>query len=75
MYHTIQFDEPLTLDLEISRKQPLERVSVLRGTRMRAQLRPHVLETAKGLVEAADLFFEDGTASRSIPFASFSFVD
>ena len=75
MYHTIEFDEALTLDLEISRKQPAERLSVAKGARMRAQLRPHVLETEAGPVEAADLFFEDGTTSRSVPFASFSFVD
>ena len=75
MYHTIEFDEALTLDLELTRKHPLERVSVLKGTRVRVQLRPHVIETDEGPVEAADLFFEDGTTSRSVPFASFSFVD
>jgi len=75
MYHTIEFDAALTLDLEISRKHPLERVSVMKGTRLRVQLRPHVLETDVGPVEAADLFFEDGTTSRAVRFASFSFVD
>jgi len=75
MYHTIEFGEALTLDLEISRKQPLERLSVAKGARMRAQLRPHVLETESGPVEAADLFFEDGSAFRSVRFACFSFID
>ena len=75
MYHTIEFDVAMTLDLEISRKQPMERLSVAKGARMRAQLRPHVLETEDGPVEAADLFFEDGSAFRSVRFASFSFVD
>jgi len=75
MYHTIEFDKSLTLDLETSRNHPLERVSISKGTRVRVQLRPHVLETKDGPVEAADLFFEDGTASRAVPFASFSFVD
>ena len=75
MYHTIEFGKPLTLDLEISRKQPLEQVAIEKGTRLRAQVRPRILETKGGPVEAADLFFEDGTTSRSVPFASFSFVD
>lgn len=75
MYHTIAFDEALTLDLEISRKQPLERLPVAPGARLRAQLKPHVIDTVDGPVEVADLFFEDGTASRAVPFASFSFVD
>jgi hypothetical protein len=41
----------------------------------RVQLRPFVLETDEGLLEVADLFFEDGTAARAVPFASFSFID
>ena len=75
MYHTIEFDEAMTLDLEISPKHHLERVSVPKGTRMRVQLRPHIMETEGGPVEVADLFFEDGTASRWVRFSSFSFVD
>jgi len=75
MYHTIEFDEPLTLDLEISRKHPLERLSVAKGTRLRAQVRPRILETERGPVEVADLFFEDGSAARSVRFSSFSFID
>lgn len=75
MYHTLKFDEALTLDVEISRKQPLEQVSVRKGARVRAQVRPHILETEGGPVEVADLFFEDGTASRGVRFASFRFVD
>jgi len=75
MYHTIEFDEPLTLDLEISAKQPLERVSVKKGTRLRAQIKPHVMETEDGPVEVADLFFDDGTTTRRVRFSSFCFVE
>ena len=75
MYHTIEFHEALTLDLEISRKQPVERVSIVKGTRMRVQLRPHVIDTEKEPVEVADLFFEDGTVTRQVRFASFCFVE
>jgi hypothetical protein len=75
MYHTIQFAFDLWVDLEVSPKQPLERLLLRRGTRVIAQLRPHVVETAGGPVEVADLFFEDGTATRGIPFACFSFVE
>jgi hypothetical protein len=75
MYHTIEFAMDLWVDLEVSPKQPLERLLLRRGTRVFAQLRPHVVETAGGPVEVADLFFEDGTATRGIPFACFSFVE
>lgn len=75
MFHLIEFDEALTLDLEVSRKQPLERISVAKGTRRRVQLRPYVLETTDGLIEVADLYFEDGTASRAVRFDSFSFAE
>jgi hypothetical protein len=75
MYHVIEFTEALTLDLEVSSKQPLERIAVQPGTRQRAQLRPYVVETDDGPAEVADLFFQDGTTTRSVRFASFAFVD
>ncbi len=75
MYHTIEFTKDLTLDFERSPKQPLEQLLIHKGTRLRAEIKPSVLETAKELVEVADLFFVDGTATRKVPFASFFFVD
>jgi hypothetical protein len=75
MYHTIEFHESLSLDLEVSRKKPLERVTLKRGTRVQAQIRPYVVETAQGPVEMADLFFEDGTTTRGVRFAFFCFVE
>jgi hypothetical protein len=75
MYHRIEFAAAFTLDLEISPKQPLERLRIQKGTRLRAQVKPHVAETEAGPVEVADLFFEDGTVTRRVPFAWFSFVE
>jgi hypothetical protein len=75
MYHTIQFNDDLTVDLEVSPKLPLERLRIRRGTRLSAQVKPSVAETANGPVEVADLFFADGTATRSVPFEHFAFVD
>ena len=75
MYHTIEFDEPLTLDLEVSARHPLERMAVKKGTRLRAQIKPYVMETADGPVEVVDLFFEDGTTTRRVRCSSFSFVE
>ncbi len=75
MYHSIEFTTDQWVDLDISPKQPLERVQLRAGTRHRVQVRPHVIETPSGPVEAADLFFEDGTAARSLPFACFSFAN
>ncbi len=75
MYHSIEFAAEFTLDLEISPKHPLERLLIQKGTRLRAQVKPHVAETEAGPVEVADLFFEDGTVTRRVPFAWFSFVE
>ena len=75
MYHTLEFAVDFTVDLEISPKQPLERLLLRKGTRLRAQIKPYVTETDHGPVEVADLFFEDGTATRRVSFANFSFVE
>jgi hypothetical protein len=75
MYHTIEFTGDLAVDLEVSPKHPLERLRLCRGTRLQAQVKPYVVETGDGPVEVADLFFADGTATRRVPFGSFSFVD
>jgi hypothetical protein len=75
MYHTIQFTADLVFDLEVKPDQPLERVHVHRGTRLPAQVKPYVVETREGPVEVADLFFEDGTATRTVPFAYLHFTD
>ena len=75
MYHLIEFAVAFPADLEVSSKQPLERTVLQAGTRRRAQVRPHVVETDEGPVEVADLFFEDGTATRRVPFAFFAFVE
>ena len=42
--------------------------------RVRVQIKPYVEETEEGPVEMADLFFEDGSATRKVPFAQFRFV-
>jgi len=75
MYHTIEFASELVVDLEVSPKQPLERMRIHTGTRVRAQIKPYVIETDDGPVEVADLFFETGTTTRAVPFALFVFVD
>ena len=75
MYHTIEFTAALTLDLIRSRKKRLERLQIEQGTRVRAELKPYVAETDCGPIEVADLFFEDGTASRRVPYYCFSFVE
>jgi hypothetical protein len=75
MYHTIQFAAEFTVDLEISPKHHLERLLIRKGAVLRAQIKPYVTESDDGPVEVADLFFEDGTATRMVRFDSFSFVE
>jgi hypothetical protein len=65
----------MTVVVLVSPKQPLEQMSIHKGTRRRAQLKPYVTETEDGLVEVADLFFEDGSTTNMVPFACFSFVE
>ena len=74
MYHQIEFVSDVQADVEISPRHPLERLLLRRGSRRRAQVRPYVVEAADGPAEVADLFFDDGTATRRVPFACFSFV-
>jgi len=75
MQHTIEFRTDLTIDRERSPKDQLERLLIPKGLRVRAQLKPYVHETKYGPVEVADLYFEDGTITRCIPFACFEFVE
>jgi len=75
MYHTIEFAGEFLVDLEISPKHWLERMLIQRGTRLQAQIKPYVVDTEDGPVEVADLFFADGTTTRTVPFKCFSFVD
>jgi hypothetical protein len=75
MYHNIEFISEVNGDREISPKQPLERVRLEKGARRRVQIKPYVMETGNGPMEVADLFFEDGSATRQVPFEFFRFVD
>ena len=75
MYHTIEFVAEVNADMEISPKRPLERMRIEKGASRRLQIKPYIMDADKGPVEVADLFFEDGTTIRHVPFASFCFVD
>lgn len=75
MCHLIEFCSGFTTDLEVSPKQPLERVRIMAGTRIHAYLQPHVAESAEGPLEVADLYFEGGTVARGIRFERFRFID
>lgn len=74
MYHCLEFVTPLPVDVEVSRNQRLERVTLRAGQRVLAQLKPYVIETENGPIEVADLFFDDGSTVRSVPFAHFRFA-
>lgn len=75
MYHTIEFATEFMVDLEISPRHRLERMLIHRGTRLKAQIKPYVVEAEDSPVEVADLFFADGTTSRMVGFDRFHFVD
>jgi len=75
MYHMLEFRLDFVLDLETSPKNYLQQLNIKQGARLKAQLKPYVVETPDGPVEVADLFFEDGASARAVVFACFSFVD
>jgi len=75
MYHTIRFAIDRWVDLESSPQNRLERLLIRAGMQAPAQLRPYVVEGLAGPVEVADLFFEDGSVIRGVPFACFFFVE
>jgi hypothetical protein len=75
MYHAIEFTGDAWVDVARSPDHPLERMLLRRGLKGRAQLRPHVLETCDGPIEAADLFFDNGATARAVPFASLAFTE
>ncbi len=63
------------LDIERSWNHRLELLLVRPGSLLGAQIRPHVLESPSGPVEVADLYLDDGSLIRAVPFACFAFVD
>jgi hypothetical protein len=75
MYQSIEFRAGFDVDLEISPKERLERLQIRKGMKVRAELRPYVIESPGGPLEVADVCFEDGTVSRQIPYALFRFVE
>jgi hypothetical protein len=75
MYHTIECAREFVINVETSPKYWLEQMIVRKGTRRHAQIKPYVVETVLGPIEVADLYFADGTTTRMVPFACFSFVD
>jgi hypothetical protein len=89
MYHTIEFrvagvatfQVPSGAAREEARAQAggrdahTQQLVIQRGTRMRAQIKPYVVESREGPIEVADLLLEDGSFSRAVRFGSFHFVD
>lgn len=75
MYHTVE----IAIDLQVALARPsgelLERVCLPAGTRLEAEVRPYVVETARQPVEVADLLLADGRTVLGVPFACFSFID
>jgi hypothetical protein len=75
VYHTIQFAAEFVALPDISPTHHRRRALIRKGDRLKAQVHPYVTETDEGPVEVADLFFEDGTTTRRVPFAYFAFVE
>jgi hypothetical protein len=75
MYHSIEFGRDLLAELDVPGEGRTPRVQIDKGTRLKAEIRPYVVESARGPIEAADLLLEDGTIAHSVAFASFRFLD
>jgi hypothetical protein len=75
MYHTIEFSLGVWADLEIPGRARLEQILIAPGARLRARVKPYVVESSLGPAEVADLFLEDESIARSVSFACFHFAD
>jgi hypothetical protein len=75
VFHAIQFTVAFVADLEVPRKQHLERLQIRKGDRFIVQMKPHVLDQHGIPIEVADLLLDDGTTARNVPFAYFTFLD
>jgi len=75
MFHQIEFRLRGLAELETPGKSNLEQLVIKQGTRLNAEIKPYIVETRRGPVEVADLFFEDGSVARAVRYATFSFVD
>lgn len=75
MHHLIELTVDLTINVESSFANCLERLVLFKGTQLRAQIKPYAVETDYGFVEVADLSFGDEVAIHGVPFACFFFVD
>jgi hypothetical protein len=75
MYHNIEFRLKAVAAVEADGTGRMQQVVIKPETRLRAHVKPHVVESDFGPIEAADLFFEDGTIARGVRFASFHFLD
>jgi hypothetical protein len=75
MYHRIEFCTAFVVDLVVSARQRMERVRIEQGMRAYASVHPYVIETGRGPVEAADLWFEDGSVARGVRYEQFRFTD
>jgi len=75
MYHRIEFRLRVVAAVESAGKSRMEQVVIKPGTRLQARIRPYVVESKLGPVEAADLLLEDGSLAHGVRFASFRFLD
>ena len=75
MYHTIQFAAEFVALPEVMPQGQRRRALIRKGDRIKARVRPYVVETRRGPAEVADLLFEDGSMTRRVPYRCFAFVD
>jgi hypothetical protein len=75
MYHNIEFRIDGLVEIEVPGATHLQQLVLQNGTRVRAQVKPYVVESKHGPIELADLFLENGSAARAVRFASFRFLD
>jgi hypothetical protein len=75
MGYVIEFVADMIADLERPPRKWVERVRLHRGQTSIVRLMPRIQETSAGPVEAADLYFADGSVAREVPYEQFRFVD
>jgi hypothetical protein len=75
MYHRIEFARAVLAERDLPGYGRKPQVVIEKGSRLKAEIQPYVVESVMGPIEVADLLLDDSTIARRVSFASFRFLD
>jgi hypothetical protein len=75
MFQQIEFCWAVIADIERPEDALIQRLVIREGDCLLVRCKPHVAESANGIVEVANLCLEDGTVVKEVRYAAFRFLD